>query len=194
MGKNIIFCLCDFETTGVDANIDYPIEIGCMFLDKNFNILTTYESLIKWITLNDLTEWPTRCKEAYNIHNIDIKCLHYKDTRDPCFFVNVASKINSICKEFKCKPIILSDCGNFEFNFMKKLFNLTNNYYNFYFSDSENFVNVEFPFHYCAWDTNLLLKVTGVGDPKNRPHRAMKDVGLIYKALILALNKIDFFG
>lgn len=46
------------------------------------------------------------------------------------------------------------------------------------------------PFHYCSWDTSLLLDGTGVGDPSNPPHRAMADTRALLGQLRAAMQSI----
>ncbi|MFW6129736.1 MAG: exonuclease domain-containing protein [Atribacterota bacterium] len=176
--KKCVFCLCDFETTGVDPfNGDLPIEVACIFTDQNFNIITTYESLIYWPEFGKCEEWPEKYQKAFEIHKIPMKNL--KESKN--YYV-VANEIRKICEDLGSgrKPIILSDCGCFEFNFFKVLY-------------CHPLCN-EWPFHYCSWDTSLFLEITGIGDPKNVPHRAMKDVALLYKAIIRAADKIGYFN
>lgn len=44
-------------------------------------------------------------------------------------------------------------------------------------------------FHYCGWDTSLLLEAAGVGDPYPVPHRALADAGLLHAAIVKALDR-----
>ena len=37
----------DFETTGLDTQKDEPIQIGIVQFDHNFNVIKTFQSLIK---------------------------------------------------------------------------------------------------------------------------------------------------
>lgn len=46
------------------------------------------------------------------------------------------------------------------------------------------------PFHYCSWDTTMLLDATGVGDPNNPPHRAMADTQALLGQLRAAMTHV----
>ena len=184
-----ILFLCDFETTGLSPEYDYPIELGGLFLDHNLNIIESYNELICWedILEKELSKlvseedlkciWTGSSVKAFEFHKIDP--YDYLSGIEPKDAINKLYRI--INGNFENKKIIItSDNAQFEYNFMKKLW-----------TENEHSKFVDFPFHYCAWDTSLLLETTGIGDPKDVPHRALKDVGLLYKHLILAANRIN---
>jgi len=191
MNKDFKFFICDFETTGLDFRKDYPIEIGGMFTDSDFNILGTYRSLIKFSRLvTEITEnndqWPEKYLGAYKVHKIDASVISsetnsYEDrligVKPPHIIAEQLYELCSIYNKGKRKVIIVSDNAQFEFWFMKKIF-----------EDS----NVEFPFHYCAWDTSMLLELSGVGDPSHT-HRAFTDATSLYQALVRARERLNLF-
>jgi DNA polymerase III epsilon subunit-like protein len=173
------FCICDFETTGVDTENDFPIEVGCIFTDSNFVFRGSYESLIcHEHVLGSQTpngDWPERWQQAFRVHKIP-----FKEVIGASDAIVVTSVISEIVLDLKktfglSRVILVSDNAQFEYRFMKRLF--------------EAGVN-KFPFHYCAWDTSLLLELTDVGDPKAE-HRAFADASLLYKALIQAMDRIS---
>lgn len=170
--ENIVFCICDFETTGLDSEKDLPVEIGCIFTDSRFNKLEEYESFIRWPrellfeTIDNETTIKREHMAAYNVHKIDYDELLKGKTpnkviKDLFFLVNKH-------KPKFGKVILLSDNIRFEWGFMQKLFGS---------------IKVESLFHYAGWDTNLLLEVSGIGDPVP-VHRAMSDVKLLHSALL----------
>ena len=164
--ENHILALCDFETTGIDPDKDTPIEVAILFLDHRLRILRAYESLIAY---GSAIREPNL--DALLIHKITPTLLE-NEGRLPD---DVAADICNIATSFRRKRVVLcSDNIQFEWRFMSKLLGGENH---------------EWPFHYCGWDTSLLLEVTGVGDPRNVPHRAMADVGRLHEALVRAASK-----
>lgn len=191
MKKDFTFFICDFETTGLDFRKDYPIEIGGMFTDSKFCILGVYQSLIKFSKLvMEITEnndqWPEKYLGAYKVHKIDALVISsevgsYEDRligiRPPHIIAEQLYELCSIYNKGKREVIILSDNAQFEFWFMKKIF-----------EDS----SVEFPFHYCAWDSSILLELSGIGDPRH-VHRAFGDAGRLYQSLVRARERLNLF-
>lgn len=173
--KDNCFLLCDFETTGVDVNVDYPIELGGLFLDSDFNILSSLDTLIKlpkdWLRESKNRD---RYADAFRFHKIASEDLE-RGLDYTQLTLYLAEKISPLKSQGFSKFILLSDNIQFEFSFMKKIYEMA---------------SVQFPFHHCGWDTSLSLETTGIGDPKDVPHRALPDVGRLYKNLILSLNKI----
>ena len=165
------FWILDFETTGIAEDSD-PIEIGIIICDSNFNVKSTYETLIK----SDLVEsdiltllnWKPEAEDAYEIHGISAKeCLTGKVITD------VALEIMAIASKKAVKPVLVSDNIQFEWKFMKKILDST---------------QAKWPFHYCGWDTSLFLEACGIGDP-TPAHRALADAGLLHTAIVNALYK-----
>lgn len=180
--KEKIFCITDFETTGTDPAKDYPIEIGCIFADKNFNLLGTYSNLIRpnnlRILFNKKGEWKKEYLPAFKIHKIKPKEIQSKGITYQECCSQLLDIINKIKKNNE-KIIILSDNAYFEMSFMKKLFLLAN-------------LKDKFPFHYCAYDTNLSLCVfSNIGDALLK-HRAIEDALLLHNQILkyLKLNNI----
>jgi oligoribonuclease (3'-5' exoribonuclease) len=177
LDKRDIFFVCDFETTGLDPRTDYPIEVGGMFLNSDFEILKEVNTLIYWEPLSQKIlknnkQWPEEYKVAYSIHKIEpIEWL-----RAAKHSSIVAMGITSICNELKKenrKPVIISDNARFEYDFMFKVFE--SNY-------------IEFPFHYSAWDVNLLFSLYGIPDGE-RKHRAYEDAIDVCRSLMLFKNQ-----
>lgn len=180
--KNTTFCICDFETTGVDPEKDFPIEIGCIFTDSNFIVKNTMQSLIRFpevvdkITDGDYVRWPAEWTPAFDVHKIDAYKIRGGFTPE-----SIAADLIEIVNEIKVdktsKCIILSDNAQFEYRFMEKIFKHTGK---------------KFPFHYCAWDTSLLLEASGVKDPIP-VHRAFADASLLHHAVVRAMERCDFY-
>lgn len=186
MFPNDCFCICDFETTGVDTEKDYPIEIGCLFTDSNFNVIEEYEAIIScpavttYLTNNHSTYdgWGNKFGPAYDIHNISVEeyTLNQKNINVILEDIhNIIEKINTTNKFDRF--ILLSDNIQFEWAFMKKLYKCSDNYVG------------QWPFHYCGWDSNLLLDVTKIGDPI-AVHRALPDCKLIHSSIVEAIATV----
>lgn len=191
-----IYVFCDFETTGLPDFKDnfkevYPIEVGLIFTDENYVIYDKYERLIRWSNLEDKLKqgggqyWPEKFNEAYNVHKIEVlyyllKSVNYKKVSKEIF-----EKINIIresCKKHlneKVRFILISDNIQFEFRFMEMLLRD-------YCIDED----LNWPFHYCGYDSSEFLIKTGVGDPKPE-HRALRDAALLHQHMIRAAEKID---
>jgi len=178
INKKNRFCICDFETTGI-ADESLPIEVGCIFTDHDFNVLSTYESLIKWDVVESLSanlRWPESMRRAYEIHNIEIHDI----VQHGFIPSRVSSDITNICKFIQQddrKVTMISDNAQFEWNYMKKLFE-----------------EREWPFHYSCWDTTLLLETTPIGDPRNVEHRAISDAAGLHRHIIRALEYNKYWG
>lgn len=182
--KDQIFFILDYETTGVDPKTDYPIEVGVVITDSNFNVLKTYESLIRWEEIvadqDGKEDWISRWSMAYNYHNISVKeylegCKHVDEVVTD---LQLISAKYSMCKD-GTKPILLSDNIQFEYNFTKKMF---------------GHVQAPWPFHYCGWDTSLLLESTSVGDPDIVEHRALSDASGLHRHIIRALEENGYWN
>lgn len=173
MKKERKFFICDFETTGLDSTKDYPIEIGCLILDNKYNIVDYVDSLIfdpNWDLFNEKFEWKSEYTSAFKVHKILPSELKLgKTPKEICNILN---------KKITPGSIIISDCISFELNFMKRLYSLA---------------NMEYPFHYIGWDTNIILEgLSNIGDPKSK-HRAIDDCFLLYKQIIRFAERIRFF-
>lgn len=174
-----LFCICDFETTGVNPDEDYPIEVGLIVCDHRFVIVDTYTSIIanrELIAHVNGDVWPDDMVDAYNVHQIPF--LLVTSGKHP---LEVVEDIHGLLQRARNqrtvkRKILVSDNAQFEYRFMRRLF---------------GDVGAHFPFHYCAWDTSLLLDGSGVGDP--RPdHRALADCALLYRSLVMAFERLGW--
>ena len=168
------FLILDYETTGFDAQTQFPIEIGCVLTDSEFRTLETYETFIGWPGLgSEDGHWLPEHQGAYNVHKIEWRDYIQSAVR----FGDVVHQVKTMCqKHFQGrKTILLSDNIQFEWGFTKKLFDEAGE---------------RWPFHHCGWDSSILLETTGVGDPIP-DHRAMRDVALLQAALIRALDRVN---
>lgn len=165
------YFIIDFETTGLDYQNDFPIEVGFIVVDHKLNLLDTYQSLIVWPELEMKYKkdfnWEEKYTPAYNVHKIE-----------PADMIRFGKKVYSVKNEIikyaenysinNHKPILISDCANFEFNFLNKILPVCDY------------------FHYAVWDTNLLLENTKTAHDPVPAHRALADCGLLYRQLIQA--------
>lgn len=214
-----LFVITDFETTGTDVLYnDYPIEIGIMITDKHLNVLDMFSSLInihkiapqmfdiEGETPNNKTgkfapsdiaskcekvKWNKMCSGAYKVHKIPAEDI-VKAPPPESVVVDINSRLNKAVKllpekEQKKKKIIVSDNIQFEYILMERL------YKEFSVNKSEERNNNDWPFHYCGWDTSLLLELTGVGDPNGVPHSAMGDVSILHTHLVRALEESGYY-
>lgn len=188
MDKDWVFFIVDFETTGLDAREHYPIEVGGLFTDSNFTVLDIYKSLIRWPELcneikNNEKIWPLKYARAYDIHKINPTICTRMEKLDGVIvqmFDVVAENLKFLCNQYKRgkrNPIMVSDNAQFEHSFMKKIFESS---------------KIDFPFHYCTWDTSMLLELSGIRDPIP-VHRAFPDASLLHNALMRAREKLDLF-
>jgi len=171
----MILALCDFETTGLDRERDQPIEVALLFCEwPCLTIVGAYESLI-WVDNFDESHF-----RALTIHKIIPQDLLDGGKPIDC----VRKEVLQACKRYGRKRIVLcSDNAQFEHVFMRKLMAGGGA------DEGEEVGPDPWPFHYCVWDTSILLEGTGIGDPVPA-HRAMADVGLLHQALIAAKHKI----
>lgn len=182
------FCICDFETTGVDTEKDFPIEVGCIFTDSRFVLLRTFQSIICTQQVVDrivgdkskkivLIEWPDEWRPAYKVHRIPAEYIGLRGEHVD----DIATGLTKITSDLRLRLginriILLSDNAQFEYRFMRRLFE-----------------GKKWPFHYCAWDSSILLEGSGVGDPIP-VHRALPDAAILHHALIRACERVGFFG
>ena len=89
MNKDWKFCICDFETTGIDYDNSLPIEVGCIFTNSQFDVVASYESMIMWPELQTLDAWPEWATKACEFHHIEFE--YYKHYAK--LFVEVCSDI-----------------------------------------------------------------------------------------------------
>lgn len=162
------YVFCDFETTGVDPSIDYPIEVGIVVVNHRLEEKFRYAEMIAWQPLLEAIEraggdWPELRLEAFKFHKIPAS-NYVAQARRPELVVGAFMEFMQHHGGLSTpkKPILISDNIWFEVSFMKQLFAAS---------------GINYPFHYCGWDTSLLLEMTGVGDvPSNlKAHRALQD-------------------
>lgn len=174
LSSNLI--ICDFETTGI-ADDDIPIEVGLIYCDQELNIRETFQSFINpGCPRQDLvTQERLRAFKVHGIMPEDIMNAPAPEW--------VADRVREMCKRATMKnsrkPVLTSDNIRFEWLHMKKLIK---------FFDGQPSYNIVDSFHYCGWDSTLLLDATGVGDPKPA-HRALADAGLLHAALVKAMDR-----
>lgn len=174
------FFVIDFETTGIDTDNDCPIEVGIVITDEHFNATGFYSSLIRpWGgddgKMHDVAggrAWTESALGAYRVHGITPSML---DGAPETLTVVAQIEHNAkLATKNGRKPVLVSDNIQFEWAFLKGMF---------------DFTGIAWPFHYCGWDSSLLLEATGVGDPKPA-HRALADAGLLHAAIVKALDRV----
>lgn len=180
-----VLCFIDLETTGVDPDLDFPIEIGILFSDYKcihelatiHHKVSTPEMVAYYNNHSHIAkdQWAPEHTSAYKVHNIGFDDWQNSaiDSR------TVASSINQICYYLQQKYststfILVSDNIYFDLSFLHKLWRSTYEHW---------------PFHYNGWDTDLLLYNT-VGDITGKPHNAMDDVTLLFKQTKKALRDL----
>jgi DNA polymerase III epsilon subunit-like protein len=165
------FFVLDYETTGLDMEASEPIEVGIIACDEHFNLLETYSSLIAPRDYDSPRSWGEIELAAFRIHGISPANLGDAPKRG-----EVGTAIFDLAKRHTGRggllPVLVSDNIQFEWHWTRRLLS-----------------HVAWPFHYCGWDSSLLLEATGVGDPKPA-HRALADAGLLHAAIIKALARI----
>ncbi len=182
------YVLVDFETTGLNPETDYPIEIGALFLDENFVIINTLNTLIYYSkeVNNSLSKdgrgiaWKEEYEGAYKIHGITIS----EWLRESMHVEMVAEKIQQLIKLNRGPgiqyPKLMSDNIVFETGFMKRLLGIAYGY-----------SAIPALFHYHGYDTGLLFRLLGIQKLPNE-HRAMRDVSMLYVKLLEAMNKLEW--
>lgn len=164
---NLMFI--DYETTGLNPNTDFPIEVGLIITNCYLDKLYTHSTLIRWEELLGYDTWPEDAWDAYKIHKIPYE--EYT-TYAVSPVGNIEEAVEVTQRETGArKTVLVSDNIRFEWRFTQKLFAKT-----------------DWPFHYCGWDTSLLLEMIGIGDPQNVAHRAMADVEQLYEHVKVAAD------
>jgi len=163
----IKYFLVDFETTGLVSDEDYPIEIGGLYLNASWEIVHTIDTLILWPQVTNATYWENQHWNASVVHRISK--LEYIEKAQ--IYTDVAKLVVEKCAG--ARPILMSDCIVFEWSFMQKLL---------------KHANLDWPFHYCGWDTSLLFEVLKTREPIP-PHRAFRDTCQTYKSLVESITK-----
>jgi len=168
------FFVIDYETTGIDTETDDAIEVGIIVTDERFNAIDSYQSLILPPDERGVA-WSGSELHAFKVHGI-----HPDEFKVAKAHGLVALDIVALATKHlgKSKPVLVSDNIQFEWAFTKRLVAAAGR---------------EWPFHYCGWDSSLLLEATGVGDPKPA-HRALADAGLLHSAIVKALDRTSNIG
>jgi len=149
------YCFVDFETTGLDARTDLPIEVAAILTDLSFTELDRYTAIIGWPKLVAESEWLPEHQPAASIHGIEFR--EYKEPAQAP--ERVAEALTALCPD-DAETVLVSDNIHFDYSFMEGLFER---------------VGLPLPFHYLGFDTGLLLAVFGLEDPESI-HRAAADV------------------
>ena len=126
----------------------------------------------------DHLEWIDCWETAYTYHKIEVD-EYLKESKEVDEVVmDLQTIVARHCKG-ETKPTLMSDNIQFEYNFTKKLF---------------GHVKAPWPFHYCGWDTSLLLETTSVGDPDDVEHRALSDASGLHRHIIRALEENAYWN
>lgn len=170
-----IYCFMDYETTGVETTKNtwvVPIQIGCVFADRDMDCLLEYQNLIKWDLLMQQTNgWTQKQQGAYDVHHIELKDVQEKGL----WPYEVKRDLNEIIAELqagigtKKRPVIISDAPNFEMFFTEMIYTIR---------------GLDFPFYYNAWSVYPLFQVFGVKALYGRkPHDALDDARLLLEGM-----------
>jgi len=199
MKKTNILFICDVETTGLDPDKDYPIELGGIFVDRELNGICTFNTLIlppekvfAYIYRegfghdDEIITWKEEYVPAFKVHGItpqELKEYGASPEETVNKLLNVIDHVLRAVGSQKnsTRIIITSDNAQFEFRFIKRLFRIAGK-------------ESDFPFHYAAWDVNLCLQLLKpeIGDAIP-VHRALPDALRIYRQLIRYAERTGFF-
>jgi len=175
------YIFTDFETTGFYVNEhDVPIEVGMIITDDQYNVLDTFSCYINSFDDNK-KEWEGEEIEAFKVHGIGLNTIKQEGIKPNI----VVAKINQFLNKQEAiggrqtRFIIMSDNGVMEYNAMQKLYKLAE-------------MPHLFPFHYDAWDINILINSVQKVMKGKAPHRALQDAFRMYKAVIRALERNGF--
>ena len=175
------YVITDFETTGVKvADIDVPIEIGMLLVDEEYNALDTISCYINPFSA-DKASWNEYELQAHKIHMIPFTTIKDVGLTPIAVIRKIEEMIEQQNKvdKYSNRYIIMSDNGQFEYNSMQMLYKLANK------------LN-EFPFHYAAWDVNILTNSVQKVMKGKVSHKAIQDVFRTYKTVIRALERNGF--
>jgi oligoribonuclease (3'-5' exoribonuclease) len=175
-----ILCLCDFETTGVDAATDHPIEVGMILLNHRLETLAECSTLIRPEGLHELADyeantWRPPFDRGFAYHKIGPREIGARGIERTLVALDIATLVRCALDgstDGKGRAILTSDNIQFEWQFMKRVFAGSG-------------------VHYCGWDTSLLLEVTGVGDPPSMKHRALDDCHIMLDALRDGVSRVN---
>jgi len=146
-------------------------------------VLDSYESIIHWHELlykyKKRKNWVGTHKDAAACHKIKLE--EYINAPNPNFPVDVVQKLQDLAQKHKIyenKPVIVSDCAVFEFNFTNMLFKFCGQ-------------NIFDSFHYSVWDTNLMQYYLNPDeDTAPKDHRAINDVKVLREELMGSFRRV----
>lgn len=175
------YLFTDFETTGLNiTSSSLPIEMGVILTDDEYNILETEEIYINPFPIEKTGGWEGEELDAYKVHNISLSII-LTNGSDPTEVVKILERMLDryrLGNGQNVRFIIMSDNGQFEYNAMKKLFELAG--------------ESNFPFHHAAWDVNILVNSVQKVLRGKGSHKAIQDAFRTYKTVIRALERNGF--
>ncbi|KKK86058.1 hypothetical protein LCGC14_2767030 [marine sediment metagenome] len=184
------YVITDFESTGLKVGKnDVPIEIGMILVDEEYNVLEILYSYINPFNENDpsgTTEiksaWTEYEQKALRVHKIPFKTI-VEQGKSPREIISMIDELLSTVRDSDTRNniriIIMSDNGRFEYSCMEKLYELA--------GKEENF-----PFHYAAWDVNILINSVQKVPKGKGSHKALQDAFRTHKAVLRALERNTF--
>jgi hypothetical protein len=175
------YVITDFETNGLKiTSTDVPIEIGAILVDEEYNILDSLSYYINPFN-DDKAGWTEYELQAHKVHTIPFYTIK-NEGYPPLFIVEKLNKMIETQKnidKYNSRFIIMSDNGQFEYNSMQKLYELAGQ-------------SGSFPFHYAAWDVNILINSVQKVMKGKVSHKAIQDAFRTYKSVIRALERNGF--
>ena len=95
-------CFLDFETTGSNPFLDFPIQIGAVLVCSDLTILKQYHSYIK------PPGFASNTNVAFNIHNIEISSLQNEPNSKYVLekFFNLFGVLSIFLSFFLCSDFI----------------------------------------------------------------------------------------
>jgi DNA polymerase III epsilon subunit-like protein len=187
-----LFCLIDFETTGLDLLVDFPIEVGVIWCSSTFEPIAHYSALllpseVEARLTTAVDHWWEPWAEAAKVHHISPAELRQSGIH-PTEAATIISGMNkAICLDHGVDiasgrpfdlPVLVSNNIAFDFGFARKLFALA---------------DLEWCFNYVGWDTGPIFfpyrhKMLKVG---RKPHSALADACLLMLRLQELLGNVD---
>ena len=169
-----IFCFMDYETTGVDTTKNswvVPIQIGCVFADRDMECAGEYQNLIKWDLLMGRKDWTEKQAGAAKVHKIALKDVQEKGLWAYEIKAELNEMIKEIQKGFKThkRPVILSDAPNFEMFFTEMIW---------------GYKDKNFPWYLNAWSVYPLFQIFDVKTLYGqKPHDALDDARMLLEGM-----------
>lgn len=175
------YVITDFETNGLNINTtDVPIEIGMLIADEEYNILDTLSCYINPFDQNKMG-WEEEEVPPFKVHQIPFITIKNEGLPPNSVVEKISAMIAAQRRKdlYASRFIIMSDNAQFEYNAMQKLFKLAT-------------AHTGFPFHYSAWDVNILINSVQKVQKGKGSHKAIQDAFRTYKAVIRALERNGF--